>query len=248
MDVATQIATTYKSPTIQRFITHRTARRHACLRSAPAALAGIGTLPATLRDRSIIIPLVQAEEGQIAIPFDSLKIEAETIIARKLARWANDNFAALAACKPALPPGAFNRLADNWRPLFAIAEVAGGEWPRRALEAFTLLKPQRVKTLPPGELLSLVRSSFRQSGVTRMFSRELVASLRSLYGNIVNVQGTAGGASNRRAIDESWVARELQRFGVTPHNIRIGDEQAKGYELEDFRQAFASHLDEGFSE
>jgi hypothetical protein len=38
-----------------------------------------------------------------------------------------------------LPPSAFNRLADNWRPLFAIAETAGGDWPRRAADAFTKL-------------------------------------------------------------------------------------------------------------
>ncbi len=27
-----------------------------------------------------------------------------------------------------------NRTADNWRPLIAIADVAGGEWPERARE------------------------------------------------------------------------------------------------------------------
>ena len=35
-----------------------------------------------------------------------------------------------------MPETAFNRLADNWRPLFAIAEIAGGDWPQRARAAF----------------------------------------------------------------------------------------------------------------
>src|SRR5205085_7863594 len=65
---------------------------------APAALAGIGSLPATLRDRSILIPLVAAEEGQLTTSFDQLHTETENILARKLARWASDNFSALAAC------------------------------------------------------------------------------------------------------------------------------------------------------
>src|SRR6266568_6722136 len=69
---------------------------------APAALAGIGSLPATLRDRSILIPLVEAEEGQIATRFDPMSIEIEILLARKLARWAADNFDALAACDPTL--------------------------------------------------------------------------------------------------------------------------------------------------
>jgi hypothetical protein len=34
---------------------------------------------------------------------------------------------------------AFNRLGDNWRPLFAIAHVAGGDWPDRVLAAFNHL-------------------------------------------------------------------------------------------------------------
>ena len=36
-----------------------------------------------------------------------------------------------------MPAALFNREADNWRPLFAIAEAAGGEWPRRVREAAT---------------------------------------------------------------------------------------------------------------
>jgi hypothetical protein len=45
-----------------------------------------------------------------------------------------------------MPPGAYNRVADNWRPLFAIAHVAGGDWPRRALEAFNHLTNRRAET------------------------------------------------------------------------------------------------------
>jgi len=51
-----------------------------------------------------------------------------------------------------MPPTAFNRLADNWRPLFAIAEIAGGDWPQRALAAFTALSaPQPTLSASAGE-------------------------------------------------------------------------------------------------
>src|SRR5213079_3351596 len=39
---------------------------------APAALAGLGSLPGTLHDRSIRIVLLQAESGQLGARFDSL--------------------------------------------------------------------------------------------------------------------------------------------------------------------------------
>jgi hypothetical protein len=103
---------------------------------APAALAGIGSLPGTLHDRSIFIPLAKAEPGQVTARLDDHRTEIEKDLCRKLARWAADNFAALKSCDPPLPPTAFNRLADNWRPLFAVAQIAGGNWPSRALTAF----------------------------------------------------------------------------------------------------------------
>src|SRR5207244_8108787 len=96
-------------------------------------------LPGTLRDRSIVIELLSADPDQLQARFDSLHTEIESVLCRKLARWAQDNFAALQHCDPAMPASAFNRLADNWRPLFAIADRVGGDWARRAREAFAQL-------------------------------------------------------------------------------------------------------------
>ena len=42
---------------------------------------------------------------------------------------------ALGDADPVLPPGAFNRFADNWRPLVAIADAVGGRWPAAARAA-----------------------------------------------------------------------------------------------------------------
>jgi len=210
---------------------------------APAALAGIGALPATLRDRSVLIPLVEAEEGQIAARFDPQRAELEAELGRKLSRWAKDNFEALAGCDPPLPPGVFNRLADNWRPLFAIAHVAGGEWPQRALTAFDRLQAQcrtegnrneaaskRARTLVP-----FIRRVFDELGAERMFSRDLAAALGALpqiQAVAKNGNGQAGIASG--SIDEVWLARELRLLGIAPRNVRIGKAQAKGYDVADF--------------
>jgi len=65
------------------------------------------------------------------------------MLCRKLARWAQDNFAALQACDPPMPPGAYNRVADNWRPIFAIAQIAGGDWPLDVM----VKKPQCLRGL-----------------------------------------------------------------------------------------------------
>jgi len=116
---------------------------------APAVLSGIGPLPATLHDRSICIYLLKAEEDEVTAHFNELKAEIETELCRKLARWTQDNFGAIQACDPPMPKAAFNRLGDNWRPLFAIAQIAGGDWPDRVLSAFTQLSVPNARPFSP---------------------------------------------------------------------------------------------------
>jgi putative DNA primase/helicase len=224
---------------------------------APAALAGIGSLPATLRDRSVLIPLVPAEEGQIAARFDPLRTDIEKTLARKLARWASDNFDALAACDPPLPPGAFNRLADNWRPLFAVAQIAGGDWPARALAAFNHLTPTSVSTLSTASqigienqnlvLLEKIRQVFSQSRRDRMSSQQLITAL------LAATKRSEGGSLPPHSLTDppthslsaAALARLLAPLGIRARALRIGSHRARGYQLTDFAKAFAQFLDTG---
>jgi putative DNA primase/helicase len=211
---------------------------------APAALAGIGSLPGTLLDRSVSIPLIPAKPGEITEHFDPHKTEIETILARKLARWAQDNFTALKTCDPVLPPAAYNRLGDNWRPLFAIAQIAGGDWPALAIEAFTTLTKDQTPT--PDEtalaLLADIRTVFTQSAAPQMFSRTLTKSLQALPDS--PWQGTDG----HKRLTEIRLARHLRTFGIFSHVLRIGNARANGYTLADFSAAFAAHLDNDSAE
>jgi putative DNA primase/helicase len=198
---------------------------------APAALAGIGALPGTLHDRSIFIPLAKAEPGQVTARFDDHRTDLEKDLCRQLARWAADNFAVLQSCDPPLPPTAFNRLADNWRPLFAVAQVAGGDWPERAKEAFERLsKPNvvmrsgsRVKVGLCGDgvgLLAEIRRIFEGTGAEKMTSKQIVEGLRNSAASL--------GVDARR-ITERWLAWRLAAVGIRPGNVQVGKVRAKGY-------------------
>jgi len=203
--------------------------------------------------------LLKAKEEEQAELFDSRHTEIEAILCRKLARWARDNFAALQACDPKMPPGAYNRVADNWRPLFAIAQIAGGDWPQLTLDAYNELangkevrgqksevgRRQANSTLStenpqpldgsPVELLADIREIFTQSGATRISSKQLVEALRNHpVGRYAKL-----GAPHAALI---WLARELQPFGITPRVMRIGTHCAKGYDLSDCTDAFARFL------
>src|ERR1700741_3701274 len=67
--------------------------------------------------------------------FNQLDDAEFAVLRRKFARFAADNAAALNDAKPIIPSDLINRDAANWWLLLAIAELAGGEWPKRAREA-----------------------------------------------------------------------------------------------------------------
>lgn len=205
---------------------------------APAVLCGIGALPGTLHDRSIIVRLERAKPGELCQRFDSRHVEKEVELCRKLARWCADNLARLEACDPVLPSDAFNRLADNWRPLFAIAAVAGGDWPQRAADAFAKLTAktdadaQGIGTM----LLADIRRVFNEANAERMLSKTLVDTLCTMSDR------PWPEANRGRPITPTWMAGRLRGFNVSSKTIRVGDERANGYELAHFQDAFDRYL------
>jgi hypothetical protein len=207
---------------------------------APAVLCGIGALPGTLHDRSIVICLERAKPGELRERFDSRRVERETELCRKLARFCADNMARLESCDPAMPSGAFNRLADNWRPLFAVAEIAGGDWPQRAAAAFAKLNSQDDDAQGLGvTLLADIRQAFEEYRAEKMFSKTLVETLCAM------TDSQWPEAHRGKPITENWLARRLRAFGISSRTLRIGDDRAKGYELAEFAEAFERYLPAG---
>jgi putative DNA primase/helicase len=203
---------------------------------APAVLCGIGALPATLHDRSIVIRLERAKRGELQARFDSRHTEAEQEHCRKLVRWCADNRAQLEECDPPLPDGAFNRVADNWRPLFAIAEVAGGDWPQRCAHAFAKLTSNDADA---DSLRMMLLADIRQVFASeRMFSKDLIDALAEMK------ERPWCEVNHGKPITPRWLARNLADFGIRSANISIDEKQAKGYERAQFDEAFSRYLPE----
>jgi hypothetical protein len=205
---------------------------------APVVLAGIGSLPDTLQDRSVVIRLTRAKPGEIQARYDSRRTAAEEQLRAKLARWTKDNLSRLEICDPVLPGDAQNRLADNWRPLFSVAEVAGRDWPLRAADAYRKLnstgsaKEEGIRI----ELLRDVRAIFNTVRAKKLASAVLVHELVKLEGQPwAEFEG-------RRAISTHKVAYLLHGFGINPRTIRFGGSTAKGYDRADFEDIFERFL------
>jgi hypothetical protein len=90
-----------------------------------------------------------------------------------------------------LPPTAHNRLGDNWRPLFAIAEIAGGDWPQLVADAFTKLTapgdfiPQSALRIPhseaPQSALRMTQLNALDCRYSTLDGHGLLAAVRDVF-------------------------------------------------------------------
>jgi Protein of unknown function (DUF3631) len=88
-----------------------------------------------LADRSVTVSLERRLPSEPVSRFLADRIDDLKSLARKAARSAEDHAARLGRSDPEIPEAIFNRDADNWRPLFTVAEIAGGNWPERVKKA-----------------------------------------------------------------------------------------------------------------
>lgn len=207
---------------------------------APAVLCGIGTLPETLQDRSIAIRLERAKPGELNQRFDARHVERETELCRKLARFCSDNKKRLEACEPVLPSSAFNRIADNWRPLFAIAEIAGADWPQRAVAAFRKLTGNEDGDAQGAgaALLRDIRGAFREIESERIWTETLCGILNGMQ------EGPYADMRSGQGINAHRLAKLLGRFKISSRKIRLPGElkPKQGYCWEDFQEVFERYV------
>ena len=115
---------------------------------APTVIAGIGDPPSTVRDRAVVIDLKRKLSSEKVRPLRERDGADLAILRSKIARWVGDNEMRLRAHSPAALDVDNDRAKDMWEPLLAIAEIAGGDWPRRAREAgLALAEAQESETV-----------------------------------------------------------------------------------------------------
>ena len=205
----------------------------------PIAIALIGKLPDTLQDRSILIRMRRRLPSESIAQFRADRTDDLKILARKVARWANDNLETLRAMDPAMPPTVTNRDADNWRPLLAIADAVGGKWPARArviAEAMTEKAKGDDQSLR-AMLLEDIRFVFATKGVDKLPSAELVEALLAMKDRPWPELGRAA-----KPITQNKLAGLLKDFGIRPCNVWVGAKPLKGYGSGQFEDAFARYL------
>ncbi|WP_439576912.1 DUF3631 domain-containing protein [Elioraea sp.] len=200
------------------------------------AIAGIGTLPGTVADRSIAIRLHRAAPHERPARVMRATRHDGTGLGARLARVAHE-IAPLLDEDPSLPGMLSNRAADNWRPLFAVALAIGGGWRERLTAAVRALSGQGHDATSAGvDLLADIRSLFVRSSDTRMTSEDICNGLAEMEDRPWP-EWKAG-----RPITATQLARLLGPFGIRPTTVRATATRAKGYHRDAFEEAWQRYL------
>jgi len=206
----------------------------ACSVWCPKAIALIGRLPTTLEDRSITIPLRPRTPGERldVLYHDTVFAELERLRCRAV-RWALDHRESLGHITVSTPQTLHDRAQDLWRPLLAIAEQAGGDWPDRARRAAVeLTQVQPVENSPGVQLLMTIRSIFDQQKTDRISSEAMLLTLTE-----------SEDSPDHLPRSPAQLARQLARFGIRPTIVhRSRSRVSRGYLLPDFQDAFKRYL------
>ena len=201
------------------------------------AISGIGHLAETLMDRSVVLDLRRK------LPTETIKRlrHAEPglfeRLSSKLARFAQDAAPRIARARPTLPEELNDRAQDNWEPLLAIADYAGGKWPQLARHtALKLSGTEKESVSLPAELLTDIQHIFEIRRADRISTADLITALCE------DDEGAWASYNRGKPITPRQVASKLAGYGISSKTIRIDYGTAKGFEKGQFTDAFTRYL------
>lgn len=201
------------------------------------ALAGIGHLPDTIMDRAVILelrrklPHEKVERIRQTEPglFDELR--------SKLSRFAADYREQVRQARPPLPSSLNDRAQDNWEPLLAIAMTASDEWLKLGTAAALKLSGSENSSKTIGtELLSDIQEIFEGIEPKRISTADLIQAL------CADNEKRWATYFKENPITPRELASKLKVYGIKSKSIRIGATTPKGYEIDQFTEAFTRYL------
>jgi putative DNA primase/helicase len=207
----------------------------------PKVMAAIGRLPDTLADRCIVIRM---QRKTIHEDCDRLRKFEASNLRERCAQFVSQNRAAIASAEPEIPQTLHDRAADIWEPLFVLADLAGGDWPRKARQAAEALATGAQGRSPIGAFMLDIYSAMAVANTDRISSRDLVSWLNGFTDRpwhdlpglrIVN-------CGQRKEVTELWLAQQLRPYGIRPKTLRIGDKTPKGYLEADLLEPFRRYV------
>ncbi|MFE4855875.1 DUF3631 domain-containing protein [Streptomyces sp. NPDC056670] len=206
---------------------------------AMAAIAGIGDLPDTITDRSVVLRMQKRKPGEKVAPFRSRYAAPELNALRdRLAAWLGPLREKAARMVPKMPVE--DRAADTWEPLVIVADLAGGHWPVSARAACLAMTRHEVVQDQQSSLKTrLLRD------IHRIFERTNnpeVLSTHDLVAALIQDAEAPWAEHGTKGLNAYHLSNLLRDFGISPANYRFEKgRQAKAYMRNRFLDAWARH-------
>ena len=220
----------------------------------PVVLSGIGDLKSEpLAHRSIRIEQFKSEKNDNEISHYNALIHATDYVSlrQRAQRWLYDieerlkglersrnySFTFLSGCDP--------RFKDRWRPILAIAQVAGPAWLKRTQDIMNRYYNATLVHDPTHQLLNDVREIFEASGKDRLHTEDILKALWDRSDREWDDYQKKG-----RGITAAEFARivkpEFRKAGVPVRpkkskNVRIGQKSAAGYYRREFEPVWTTY-------
>jgi Protein of unknown function (DUF3631)/Domain of unknown function (DUF3854) len=200
------------------------------------ALAGLNDLPDTIASRSVLVRMRKRSPVEIVEPWrPRLNLPEALELADRLSRWAVQNRDRATDLWPEMPDGIEDRNADIWEALIAVAELAGGHWPKdarcSAVAAITDLSGEEPSL--GTELLHDISKVFEAEDVCSVVTSDLIRKLKEMEESPWMSYGYGQSGLTARGL-----SRMLGRYGIRSKNIRCSNGVFKGYERSQFEDAW----------
>ncbi|MET7717430.1 DUF3631 domain-containing protein [Streptomyces sp. NPDC005407] len=210
---------------------------------AMAALAGIGDLPDTIMDRSVVIRMRRRRPGEKVAEFRTVR-DTPTLHALRdrLVAWLAPLHAEATDLTPPMPVE--DRAADTWEPLVAVADLAGGQWPdlaRAACQAMTKHEAEQDQDSSGLgiRLLVDIRRAFAAEGNPPVIRTSRLLDILNKDDETPWPEHTANGLTPR------GLQILLKDYGISSANRRFhSDVQAKGFTRLQFTDSWARYCPE----
>lgn len=200
---------------------------------APVALAGLGDLPETILDRSVIVRIRRRSKSEPVRRWRTSEAEPRGHEIRdQLEEWSRVDW------RPVYPEddgSISDRLADVWEPLFVLADRAGGAWPQLARDAVRdLTETTEVESLP----LRLLREIRQEWPEDREWWRttDLLLALHAMD----EAPWAPGGPFGERGLTPHRLSRILHSYRIASSHNR--DRSARGFLRHAFHDAWERYL------
>ena len=204
------------------------------------AVAGINAIKIaeTVTSRSIVFELRRKTSSETVERLRRAEPRLFETIASKLARFAEDFSNKLSQARPDLPDALGDREQDNFEPLLQVAFVAGGHWPATALNAaLTLSGATHTHISTASELLADIQEIFEAKSLLKISTNDLITALCE------DTEKSWVTYNRGKQLTPRQLSNKLKDYGIASKTIRInGYETAKGFECEQFNDAFERYL------